>query len=137
MGSLAEIRTGAETRLATITGLNAHDEEPGTIITPAAFPMPGSIEYDETMDSDVSTYTLRIRLLVQLAVNAVAQSNLDPYLAPSGSSSIRAAFNGDHTLGGAAHWSRLSRCARYGVIEHAGQPYLGADFDLEVNAGDA
>lgn len=133
MGSLANIRTGLKTRLATISGLNAYDKTPGIITTPAAFPMPGTIEFDETMDRGVDSYTFTVRLLVQRAVEQVAQENLDPYLAGSGSSSIKAAIEGDGTLGGAADWTRVVRVPKYGDIEHAGQMYLGADFTVEVS----
>ena len=137
MAILADIRNGLKTRLATITDLNAYDEAPGTITTPAAFPIPRPIEYDETMNSDVATYTFTVRLLVQRATEEIAQTNLDPYLSPSGAQSIRAAINGDGTLGGVADWTRVGRVARYGDIEHAGAGYLGADFDVEVNADGA
>lgn len=136
MATPSELRVGLATRLATITGLNTYEEAPGTITVPAAFPIPsqGPIEYDETMDSDVCDFSFRIRLLVQRSTEKIAQANLDPYLAASGTSSIRAAINGDQTLGGKADWARVARVARYGDIEHNGISYLGADFDVEVNA---
>ncbi len=134
MGSLADIRTGLETRLATISGLNARDKAPATIVPPMAFPLPGTIEFDETMNRGVDSYTFTVRLLVQRAIDQVAQENLDPYLAGSGASSIKAAIEGGGgTLGGACDWVRVSRVPRYGDIEHAGQMYLGADFTVEVS----
>lgn len=136
MTVLAGIRAGLKTRLATITVLNTYEKAPGTVTLPAAFPIPvPPIEYDETMDSDVTDYNFRIILLLQLSTLVYAQEDLDPYLDPSGSLSIRAAINGDGTLGGAAHWTRLARCSRYGEIEHNGIKYFGAEFPVEVNAG--
>lgn len=137
MGVLDDIRTGLKNRLATISGLNAYDKAPGVVVMPAAFPVPGPIEYDETMSSDVTEYSFRIRLLVQRATETYAQEDLDPYLAPSGASSIRGAINGGQTLGGVADWTRVGRVARYGEIEHAGMSYIGAEFDVEVNADGA
>lgn len=136
MGSLADIRTGLETRLATISGLNARDKAPATIVTPMAFPLPGSIEFDETMGRGVDTYTFTVRLLVQRAVDQVAQENLDPYLDGSGAQSIKAAIEGG-ALGGSVDWARVVRVSRYGDIDHAGHMYLGADFFVEVNADGA
>lgn len=133
MGSLANIRTGLKNRLATITALNAHDKAPATVVVPTAFPMPGTIEFDETMARGVDSYTFTVRLLVQRAVDQLAQENLDPYLDGSGTFSIKAAIEGDGTLGGAADWTRVIRVPRYGDIDHAGQMYLGADFTVEVS----
>lgn len=133
MGSLADIRTGLKNRLATISGLNAYEKAPGVVVVPAAFPIPGAIEFDETMNRGVDSYTFTVRVLVGRAVDKVAQENLDPYLAGSGTSSIKAAIEGDGTLGGAADWTRVSRVSRYGDIDHAGEGYLGADFTVEVS----
>jgi len=133
MGSLANIRTGLKNNLATISGLNAHEKAPASIVVPTAFLIPGSIEFDETMSRGVDLYTLTVRLLVQRATDQIAQENLDPYLAGSGASSIKAAIESDQTLGGAADWTRVTRVSRYGDIDHAGLGYLGADFTVEVS----
>lgn len=138
MAILADIRTGLKNRLATITGLNTYDKAPGTATVPAAFPIPvPPIEYDETERSDVTDYHLQIKLLVQLSTSTYAQEDLDPYLSPSGTFSIRGAVNGDGTLGGVADWTRVSRCSKYGIVEHNGIQYLGAEFDVEVNSSGA
>lgn len=133
MGSLADIRTGLKNRLDTISGLNAHATAPGMVVVPAAFPLPGTIEFDETMNRGVDSYTFTVRVLVGRAVDKVAQEKLDPYLAGSGTSSIKAAIEGDGTLAGAADWTRVTRVSRYGDIDHAGEGYLGADFTVEVS----
>jgi len=135
MAILGDIRTGLKNRLATITGLNVYDKAPGTVTVPAAFPIPvPPIEYDETESSDVTDYRLQIKLLVQLSTATYAQEDLDPYLSPSGAMSIRGAINGDGTLGGFADWTRVSRCSKYGLVEHGGVQYIGAEFDVEVNS---
>lgn len=138
MAILADLRTGLKNRLATISGLNTYDKAPGTVTLPAAFPIPvPPIEYDETESSDVTEYNFRILLLIQLSTLTYAQEDLDPYLSPSGAQSIRAAINGDGTLGGKADWTRVSRCSKYGLMEHNGIQYFGADFDVEVNSSGA
>lgn len=133
MASLSSIRTGLQTRLATITGLNAYDKVPGTVTTPAAFPMPGPIEFDETMGRGSDLYTFKVRLLVQRSTDTYAQEDLDAYLAGSGASSVKAAIEGDITLGGVADWTRVTGVPAYGDVTHAGIDYLGADFNVEVN----
>jgi hypothetical protein len=133
VASLSTIRTGLQTRLATITGLNAYDRAPGTVTVPAAIVIPGTIEFDETMARGSDLYTFRVRLLVQRATETYAQEDLDAYLAGSGASSVKAAIEGDISLGGVADWTRVTGVPAYGDVTHAGIDYLGADFNVEVN----
>lgn len=134
MASLSSLRSGIKTRLATISGLNAHDRAPGSVVVPTAFPLPGRIDFDETMDRGADLFVFRVRLLVQRSTDTYAQEDLDAYLAGSGSSSIKAAIEGDGTLGGVADWTRVTGVIAYGDIDHAGLSYLGADFNVEVDA---
>jgi hypothetical protein len=135
MGSLADVRAGLKTRLATIAGLNAHATAPGSIVTPCAFVVPRTpaIEFDETMGRGSDQLNFGIVLLVSRSTDQLAQEHLDPYLAGSGSSSIKAAVEGDGTLGGVADWTRVSSVASYGDIEIATISYLGARFNVEVS----
>lgn len=133
MGSLASIRTGLKTRLATITGINAYDVAPGTPNLPAAMVLPGSIEFDESMGRGSDLLTFEVRLLVAESTMELSQTQLDAYLAGSGASSVKAAIEGDATLAGAADWTRVTRVVSYGQIEHNGVTYLGARFAVEVD----
>lgn len=133
MGSLSAVRSGLKTRLETITGLNGYAVAPATVNLPCAFPLPSEIEYDETMGRGSDRLTFSLVLLVAKYSIELDQTKLDAYLAGSGASSIKAAIEGDGTLGGAAECLRVARVNAYGQIEYNGVGYLGARFSVEVD----
>lgn len=134
MASLSAIRTGLKDRLTTIPGLKAYAEAPGTVMVPCAMVLPGPIDFDQSMARGADLFVFEVRLLVGRPVDKLAQEHLDIYLAGSGESSVKAAIEGDGTLGGVADWARVVAVLSYGDIEHSGLPYLGARFRVEVDA---
>lgn len=133
MGSITDVRAGIKTRLATITGLNTYALIPMTPNLPAALVMPRTIEFDESMARGSDLLTFDVLVLVTESITELAQSQLDPYLAGSGAQSIKAAIEGDTTLGGAADWTRVTGVSAYGDIQYSGKLYLGARFSVEVD----
>lgn len=132
---IAGIFDGVQTRLATITGLRAYSEEPDAIHTPAAFPDPTSIAiaYDLDMGGSIAL-SFKVHLALQGGPKgfARAQQALLPYLATSGTSSIKAAIEGDQTLGGKVQTLRVSSAQDIGLYERAGSTYYGADWTVTV-----
>lgn len=133
MGSIASVRTGLKTRLATITGLNAYALVPMTPNLPAGLVEPRSIDFDVAMARGSDRATFDVVILVAESISELAQTQLDPYLAGSGSQSVKAAIEGDPTLGGAADWTRVIGVSSYGDIQYSGKLYLGARFTVEVD----
>jgi hypothetical protein len=135
MASIQSIRDGIGTRIKTITSLNVYDTIPDSVIVPCAVVgMPNAVEYDYSFRS------VRMRLVVPVRVYACdvqedqAQRKLDDYVSPDGAQSIRAAIDGDVTLGGNAQTTRVMTAQGYGVYELAGVQYLGVEFSVEVIA---
>ena len=93
MAELAEVRDGLKTRLATITGLRAHDVWPDQVNTPAAMVRPISDPIQETL-SGIQSWRFEIVLIGYPAQQGMArgQETLDGYLAASGSQSVAAAL---------------------------------------------
>lgn len=138
MARVSLIREGLAARMATISGLNAYARAKGELRLPAAVvvPEPGAaIAYNATMGRGSDDHTFRIYLLVEQNVEDLDQRALDDYLDGSGSKSIIAAIDGDGSLGGAAHFTRVVGVADYGEITWAGVQYLGAEILVEVTAG--
>lgn len=133
MGSPSAIRSGLKTRLDTITGLNNYATAPGQVVVPAAVVLPGPIEFDATAGRGSDRLNFDILLLVAKATDSLSQEHLDPYLAGSGSSSVKAAVEAEATLGGEADWTVVSGVSQYGDIEYNGVQYLGARFNVEVD----
>ncbi len=134
MGSLAAVRRGLKERLEVIPDLDSYATVPSTIVTPCAWVAPGSpaIEFDETMGRGCDQFNFAIVLAVS-RTDELAQENLDPYLEGTGQYSVKAAIEGDGTLGGVADWTRVSSVSSYGEIAVNGIHYLGARFNVEVN----
>lgn len=137
MASVSAIRDGLKTRLQTISGLRVHDTAPSAISPPAAVIVPQTVDYDSTMARGSDAFAFDVFLLVSKAVDRVSQDKLDAYLAGSGVDSVKAAVEGDQSLGGVAHIARVAQARDYGAVEYGGISYLGAIFRVEVTAGGA
>lgn len=134
MASFSAVRNGLKTRLQTITSpvWEVYATAPDEVVTPCAVVVPGEtpVVYDVTFDG-ADDFDFIVTVLVGTAFDEVAQSNLDAYLVDPGAQSVKAALEGDQTLGGVAAFV-ICRQAGYGPVEYAGQRYLGATFAVEV-----
>lgn len=130
---VAAIRDGLATRLATIAGLQVYHEMPESVAsTPAVLVKPGDGEFYTAMGSGMA-HTFALTVLVSLGQgHQRAQAELDAYLAFDGAKSIRAAVEGDPTLGGACDTLKVGRYYDYGGHEYAGTTYLGVRIECEV-----
>lgn len=133
--NIASIRAGLKTRLATITGLRCYETIPDQFSPPAAIVgMPTSINFDFTFARATDRITYPVRLLVAKATDRSAQERLEQYLDGSGALSVKAAIEGDPSLGGAANVTRVLSAQGLGVYDMGGVSYLGCDFTVEVIA---
>lgn len=136
MASVSALRDGLKTRLATISGLRAHDTFRAEISPPAAIVVPGDpvVSFDSTMARGSDDFNFVITLLVANVVDRVAQDKLDAYLAGSGALSVKAAIEGDVSLGGIASFARVVSARNYGPTQVGDQEFLGVDIVVEVCA---
>lgn len=133
MASLATIRDGLKTRLATIAGLQVYDTMPDTANPPCAIVgVPARIAYDFVMRSAVARYEIPVRVFAGRVVEAETQDRLDGYISPDGATSLRAAIDGDSTLNGAAHSTRVTEARDYGVYTLGDVQYIGVEIVCEV-----
>lgn len=120
-------------QLQSHTGLRAHGKAPGSISPPAAVIIPArpAILFGVTMDGEA---TLNLLAIVALsAANDVAgQDQLLKYIASSGAQSVNGAVQADPTLAGTVEDSVVKQVSTYGIIEYAGQQYMGATFVIEA-----
>jgi streptogramin lyase len=63
-----------------------------------------------------------------------AQSTIDVYLSPAGTSSIKAAIEGDKTLGGTCDTLWVDSISDYDVVEYNDNKYMGAIIKVMVVA---
>lgn len=128
MASLSDIRTGLATRLATITGLRTAATVPDNPNPPIAIVQPDGINYDDTFQRGMQTYTFTVMVIVGRADERTAQNRLDAYVSSTGASSIKLAIEGDKTLGGKVFDTRVTELRNYGQINISEVIYLVAEF---------
>lgn len=95
---------------------------------PAAIILTDPIDYTVGLGGNTFRGTLRVVLLVQHANSIEAWQDLDNYLNPIGSLSIRAAIQADRTLGGNVDDAWCDRVERIQHRDMFGGHYAGADF---------
>jgi hypothetical protein len=134
MASITNIRTGLATRLATITGLRTAATMPDLPNPPVAIVIPDNISFDDTFRRGMDTLTFRIFLVVGRADERTAQNSLDAFCATSGATSVKAAVEGDRTLGGAAYDCRVTNMRSYGSVLISETTYLSCEFVVLVYA---
>ena len=133
--TIGGIRTAIQTALATITGLHAYAEYPDIIQLPAGivslrFTEP--VSFDLTAGNGSVAYHFIIDLLLLRGGSiAEAQDKLDPYLALSGTQSIKVAVEAA-TLTTHADVIRVINVISFGPIDYNGTLYLGARFSVDV-----
>ena len=136
MATFKQIREGIATNLQGISGLQQSAYVLAEPTLPAAQVAPMEIEYDKAFQRGLDALEFKVMVLVGSVSDIGAQKNLDPFLDPSGSKSIKAAVESDDTLGGLVESVRVVRCSGYRLYERAGQaPALGAEWTVEVWTG--
>lgn len=136
MSSVSDIATGLQTRLATISGVRAYSYQPEQLNPPFAYPILNTVSYHQTMGmgNAVTQLEWTVYVVVGRWVDRVAMTNLDGFLSPTGSSSIRAALEGDLTLGGACQNLVVSSSANISALEQDDAEYLQVSFSVTIYA---
>jgi hypothetical protein len=135
MASLATVRQSLATALGVIPGLRVAADYQSQVNPPAAIIMPQprqSLRYDAL--GGAASYLLRIILLGSSLEDTSSQALMDGYLATTGSSSIAAALAANPTLSGTCDYCNMETVNGYGLMEWAGQTYLGTQILLTVAA---
>jgi hypothetical protein len=128
LANINAIRSGLATRLATISGLRVAAEQPDNPNPPLAVVIPDNTKYDDVFGRGMDTTTFRVILIVSRVAEKQAQKNLDAYCATTGTGSIKAAIEGDKTLGGSVFDCRVTEMRNYGQISVGDVTYLGCEF---------
>jgi hypothetical protein len=134
MTALTDLRTGLANRLATISGLRSSSYIPDNPQPPVAIVMPGRITYDTAFGRGSDEYEFTITLVVGRVADRASQTNLDAYCASSGNASVKAAIEGDRSLGGKALDCRVTAMTSQGSLAIGDVTYHTAEFSVTVIA---
>jgi hypothetical protein len=132
--TLAEIRAGLETALAAIPGVVTSAymlENPPDLCLQVMGP--DLIEYDQSMHRGLDRWTLVIQAYSGSPDSQAAQQNLDNWMAPSGTTSVKTAVEADITLGGVVQAARVMRSAGYRIYDLPNRgKTLGTEFFVDI-----
>jgi len=131
---LETIGAGIKTRLETISGLTvfAPDELPDSINSfPVAVILPGETVYQSAFDADTG-YNFRVILLMTKQDQPSALESMLDYIEPTGTSSVRAAINGDKTLNSSADTCVVISNSGIGSTIWAGSVYLSSEWLIQA-----
>jgi hypothetical protein len=130
--TISQLRSGLATRLATISGLRTSAYVPPDPMPPVAIVIPTGITFDSTFARGSDEYEFTILVLVGAVDDRTSQDRMDAYCDPSGTASIKAAVEGDKTLGGYAFTCRVREMRNYQQTPIGDQMYLSAEFVVQV-----
>lgn len=118
------------TRLGTINGLRVYDYPADNVAVPAAVVShPDTITYDVTYARGCDMATVQVTVIVGKVSDRASRDALEAYRAGTGSSSIKAALDGN--LGGAVQTARVTQADAL-TLTLAGVEYAAATFDVEI-----
>jgi hypothetical protein len=134
MATMSELRAALAVRLATITGLRTSATLPDQPNPPQAVIYPERVIYDTALGRGSDEYTFIVLVIVGRIAERSAQTSLDAYCNPSGATSIKAAIEGESTLGGKAFDCRVTEMRGQGSLAVGDVTYLTAEFIVSVIA---
>lgn len=134
MADLEALRQGVADRIATISGLNASPQVQTNPGLPTAYVVPDSADYHVQMGTGTDWFLI-VELQVGMVSDIGGQKLLDKFLSSTGADSIKAAVEGDKTLGGIAEDTLVRGFRDYGMFARAqGDQVLGARISVWVLA---
>ena len=131
--TVSQVATGLAARLATITGLRTYTYQPEQLNPPIAFPVLNSVDYHRAFGGGDVTMNWTISVVVGRYLDRTAHALLDDFLSYSGSKSIRAAIEGDQTLGGVAQTLVVTSGADISSLSSADAEFLQIQFQVTVH----
>ena len=134
----SNVRAGLQTRLQTISGRRVLDIVPDSVNIPTqgAVAVVGMLDlnFDFSMNRGYDQATCSILVIVGRMNESTAQDRLDGYLSSSGATSVKAAIEGDKTLGGVAQTLILDGGMSIGSLTVAEADFLQVSCSLLVHA---
>jgi hypothetical protein len=131
--TVSQVATGLATRLATISGLRSSAYQPEQLNPPFAFPTLNRIEYHRAFAGGDVVMDWTVNVIVGRYVDRNSFAVLDDYLSYSGAKSVRAAIEGDKTLGGVCQTLVLPSGANITSLSSADAEFLQIQFQVTVH----
>lgn len=134
MASAKAIRDALVTRLDTIDGLRALPRMPDSITPPAAFVQLVAVPFDSSMGRDSDDLEFKVQVLTSRASDR-GEDALYDYIDGSGAGAVKAAIEGDPTLGGLVDFLTVVEARDIGAITgRDGVEYYTVSFIVRIGA---
>lgn len=134
MSLFSDIRGGLATRLSTISGLRTYSFMPDNPNPPCAVFMPMSVTFDAAFARGHDDIDFEVMVIVGRADEKSAQDALDGYCDPMNNTGVKAAIEGDRTLGGVVIDARVTEMTSYQSLAVGEVQYLAATFRVSIIA---
>ena len=127
----SQVRDALKTRLQTISGLRVYEVIPEPVTPPCA--IVGQLDFTFDIDNarGLDQANVDIYVIVQRFSERAGQDKLDGYLAGTGATSIKAAIEGDRTLGGTCQTLRVIG-AESGTYDSQPNTFLSYRYRLTI-----
>jgi hypothetical protein len=132
--TVSQAASGLATRLATISGLRTFSYQPEQVNPPMGFPILEEIEFHRAFGGGDVRMRFTVMVIVGRYLDRLAHSTLDGFLSYSGATSLRAAIEGDTTLGGVAQTLVLDSGMSIGSLTIAEAEFLSVSCSVTVHA---
>jgi hypothetical protein len=113
---MAQVRAGLVANLAPL-GIQSTGYVLAAPTAPTIEIFPGEVDYDQSLARGLDFVDVIVRVTVSISLDVAAQVKLDEYLAPSGSSSVKALIESDETLGGVVQDVHVQSASGYVVTQ--------------------
>ena len=131
--TVSQVADGLKARLATISGLRTFSYQPEQENPPFGYPQINRIDYHRAYAGGDVVMDWTIYVIVGRWLDRTAHAALDDYLSYSGSKSIRAAIEGDPTLGGVCQTLIVRSGADITSLDANGAQFLVIQLQVEVH----
>lgn len=133
--TLAQIREGLNTRLATIGDVQTSAYRLSNPTLPSLqVAWPDEVQYHESMRNGTDGWVLIVMAFAGLMSEKGSQILLDQFIAATGAKSVKAAIEGDTTLGGIVDDTTVVSCTGYREYTIGTKAALGCEWRVEVIA---
>lgn len=132
--TVSQVAQGLADRLTTISGLRSYTFQPEQLNPPFAYPQINSVNYHRAFGGGDVVMDWTIHVVVGRWTDRTAHALLDDFLSYSGAKSIRAAIEGDTTLGGVCQTLIVRSGADITSLDAGGAEFLQIQLQLEVHA---